>query len=130
MQALRYYLAYKLSSREIEGIFAARNIHFDHSKQNRWVIKYAPQLEANFRMKKRRESGSWRMEETYIKFKSQGVYYYRAVDKFGAVINFLLDHYKTSEESAAHAFFSLKLLPNMVCWKKWSLIHVKPMQQR
>lgn len=45
MRALRYYLAYKLSYREIEEIFSERNIHFDHSTLNRWVIKYAPQLE-------------------------------------------------------------------------------------
>ena len=41
MQALRYYLAYKLSYREIEEIFAERNIYFDHSTLNRWVIKYS-----------------------------------------------------------------------------------------
>ena len=51
MMALRYYLAYKLSFREIEEIFAERNIHFDHSTLNRWVIKYAPQREARFRKK-------------------------------------------------------------------------------
>jgi transposase-like protein len=53
MLALRYYLAYKLSYRDIEEIFAERNIHFDHSTLNRWVIKYVPQLEAKFRAKKR-----------------------------------------------------------------------------
>ena len=71
MQALRYYLVYKLSYRDIEEIFAERNIHFDHSTLNRWVIKYAPQLEAKFRKRKRRISGSWRMDETYIKIKGQ-----------------------------------------------------------
>lgn len=86
MQALRYYLAYKLSYREIEEMFAERNIHFDHSTLNRWVIKYAPQLEAVFRKIKRRVSGSWRMDETYIKIKGRWVYYYRAVDKYGAFI--------------------------------------------
>jgi transposase-like protein len=104
MQALRYYLAYKLSYREIEEMFAERNIHFDHSTLNRWVIKYAPQLEAIFRKKKRLVSGSWRMDETYIKIKGLWVYYYRAVDKFGAVIDFYLS--ETSDEKAAHAFFT------------------------
>lgn len=54
MQALRYYLAYKLSYREIEEMFAERNIHFDHSTLNRWVITYAPQLEAVFRNKQQK----------------------------------------------------------------------------
>ena len=66
MQALRYYLAYKLSYREIEEIFAERNIYFDHSTLNRWVIKYNPQLEANFRTRKRKVADSWRMDETYM----------------------------------------------------------------
>lgn len=38
MSALRYYLAYKLSYRDIEEIFAEQNIHFDHSTLNRWII--------------------------------------------------------------------------------------------
>jgi putative transposase len=88
MMALRYYLAYKLSYREIEEIFAERNIHFDHSTLNCWVIKYAPQLEARFRKKKRRVASSWRMDETYIKIKGKSVYYYRAVDKYGYIIDF------------------------------------------
>ncbi|AAN52999.1 IS6-like element ISSod8 family transposase [Shewanella oneidensis] len=104
MQALRYYLAYKLSYREIEEMFAERNIHFDHSTLNRWVIKYAPLLEAIFRKKKRPISGSWRMDETYIKMKGQWAYYYRAVDKFSAVIDFYLS--ETRDEKAAHAFFT------------------------
>ncbi|MPY24403.1 IS6 family transposase [Shewanella sp. YLB-07] len=104
MQALRYYLAYKLSYREIEEMFAERNIHFDHSPLNRWVIKYTPQLEAVFRKKKRRVSGSWRMDETYIKVKGQWVYYYRAVDKYGAIIDFYLS--ETRDEPAARAFFN------------------------
>ncbi|WP_259649679.1 IS6 family transposase [Shewanella sp. MBTL60-007] len=104
MQALRYYLAYKLSYREIEEIFAERNIHFDHSTLNRWVIKYAPLLEALFRKKKRRVSGSWRMDETYIKVKGRWLYYYRAVDKYGAIIDCYLS--ETRDEPAARAFFS------------------------
>ena len=103
MQALRYYLAYKLSYREIEEIFAERNIYFDHSTLNRWVIKYAPQLEASFRTRKRRVASSWRMDETYIKIKGKSVYYYRAVDKHGAIIDFYLSERR--DEPAARAFF-------------------------
>ena len=75
MQALRYYLAYKLSYREIEEVFTERNVRFDHSTLNRWVIQYAPLLKAVFRKKKHRVSGSWRMDEAYIKIKGRWVYY-------------------------------------------------------
>ena len=104
IQALRYYLAYKLSYREIEEMFAERNIHFYHSTLNRWVIKYALQLEAVFRKKKQRVSDSWRMDETYVKVKGRWVYYYRAVDKYGAIIDFYLS--ETRDEPAARAFFN------------------------
>ncbi|CED60694.1 transposase, IS6 family [Moritella viscosa] len=103
IQALRYYLSYKLSYREIEEIFAERNIRFDNSTLNRWVIKYAPQLEARFRKRKRRVASSWRMDETYIKIKGKSVYYYRAVDKHGAIIDFYLSERR--DEPAARAFF-------------------------
>lgn len=109
MQALRYYLAYKLSYREIEEVFAERNIHFDHSTLNRWVIKYAPQLDAVFRKEKRRVSGSWQMDETYIKIKGKWVYYYREVDKYGAIIDFYLS--ETRDEPAAQEFFNKAINP-------------------
>jgi len=52
------------------------------------VIKYSQQLEANFKTKKRKVVDSWRMDETYIKIKGKWVYYYRAVDKQGAIVDF------------------------------------------
>jgi putative transposase len=69
MQALRYYLAYKLSCREIEEIFTERNIHFDHSTLDCWVIKYALPLEAIFRRKKRkyRVLGGWMRPTSKLK---------------------------------------------------------------
>jgi putative transposase len=104
LMALRYYLAYKLSYREIEEIFFERNIHFYHSTLNRWVIKYAPLIEASFRKRKRKVADSWRMDETYIKLKGKWVYYYRAVDKYGAIIDFYLS--EARDETAARAFFN------------------------
>lgn len=103
MMALRYYLAYKLSYREIEEIFAERHIHFDHSTLNRWVIKYAPQLETRFRKRKHKVTDSWRMDETYIKVKGKWLYYYRAVDKYGAIVDFYLSEKR--DEPAAREFF-------------------------
>ena len=57
-----------------------------------------------FRRKKRQVSGSWRMDETYIKVKGQWVYYYRAVDKYSKVVDFYLS--KNRDEPAALAFFN------------------------
>ncbi len=97
-------MAYKLCYRAIEEIFAECNIHFDHSTLNRWVIQYAPLLDANIRTKKRQTHGSWRMDETYIKVKGQWVYYYRAVDKQGDIVDFYLSEKR--DEAAALRFIN------------------------
>lgn len=67
-----------------------RGFSVDHSTINRWVVHYAPQLEQNFRQKKRKPCGRWRLDETYIKVKGVWKYYYRAVDRHGGTIDFLL----------------------------------------
>ena len=72
LQVVRYYVSYKLSYRDIEEIFTERGIDADHSTYNRWVIRFAPQIEMKARQKKRAVSGSWRMDETYIKIKGNG----------------------------------------------------------
>jgi putative transposase len=71
------------------------------------VIKYSPQLEANFSTRKRNVADSWRMDETYIKIKGKWVYYYRAIDKHGAIVDFYLS--ETRDEPAARAFFNKAL---------------------
>lgn len=62
----------------------------DHSTINRWVIHYSPQLLNKFLNKKRRPGDRWRLDETYVKVKGHWKYYYRAVDKQGNTIDFLL----------------------------------------
>ncbi|HEB27895.1 MAG TPA: IS6 family transposase, partial [Porticoccus sp.] len=63
---------------------------FDLSTLNRWVVHYAPKLEKAFHKKKKCPGDRWRLDETYIKVKGQWKYYYRAVDKQGNTIDFLL----------------------------------------
>jgi len=67
-----------------------RGIEIDHTTIHRWVVKYTPMFEENFRRKKRLVGSSWRMDETYIKIKGKYYYIYRAVDKQGNTIDFLL----------------------------------------
>ena len=90
LQSIRWYLAYSLSYRDIEELMQERGFSVDHSTINRWVIHYSPRLEAVFQRKKQRPGVRWRMDETYIKVKGQWKYYYRAVDKQGNTIDFLL----------------------------------------
>ena len=82
----------------------------EHATINRWVIKFTPVLEHRARRRKKSVSESWRMDETYIKVKGQWVYYYRAVDKFGNVIDYYLN--LNRDESAAKAFLNKAIAQN------------------
>ncbi len=67
-----------------------RGFEVDHSTIQRWVVHYSPKLEKAFHKKKRRPGMRWRLDETYIKVNGQWKYFYRAVDKSGNTIDFLL----------------------------------------
>jgi len=91
MMAIRWYLAYSLSYRDIEELMAERGVELDHSTVNRWVVKYSPALESKFTNHYKKKIGSsWGMDETYIRVKGKWCYLYRAVDKSGATIDFML----------------------------------------
>ena len=110
LETVRYYLAYKLSYRDIEEIQLERGVTVDHSTINRWVIKFTPILEHTLRRKKKAVSGSWRMDETYVKVKGEWFYYYRAVDKNGDVIDYYLSKHR--DEAAAKAFLNKPIAQN------------------
>ena len=90
LQSIRWYLAYSLSYRDIEEIMMERGFDVDHSTIQRWVVHFSPELEKAFHKKKKRPGNRWRLDETYIKVKGQWKYFYRAVDKQGNTIDFLL----------------------------------------
>ena len=83
--------------RHVEELMLERGVHVDHSTINRWVVKYSPQLEEAFHRRKRTVWVSWCMDETYIKVKGAWKYLYRAVDKYGATIDFLLTEHRDKD---------------------------------
>jgi putative transposase len=101
---VRWYVAYPLSYRHVEELMQERGVSVDHATINRWVLKYSPQLEEAFHRRKRPVWVSWRMEETYIRVKGQWYYLYRAVDKTGQTIDFLLTAQR--DEQAATRFLT------------------------
>ncbi len=82
---------------------AERGVKVDQAKLNRWVIDYSQLIAVEAKKRKRPVASSWRIDETYVKVKGQWVYLYRAVDKFGDTIDFMVSEHR--DEAAATAFF-------------------------
>ena len=98
--AVRWYLAYPLSYRNIKEMIQDWNVDLDHSTVYRWVQEYGPQLQAKVRKYlKKNFKRSWRLDETYVKVKGEWCYLYRIVDKDGDTINFHLS--ETRDHQAA-----------------------------
>src|SRR4051812_525515 len=90
LQAVSWYLRYSLSYCDIEELFRERGLAVDHSTLNRWVLTYAPRIERRLRCFGKPHCGSVRIDETYIKSRGQWRYLYRAIDKHGTPVDFLL----------------------------------------
>ncbi len=100
IMAVRWYLAYSLSYRNIEELIKDWNIGLDHSTVQRWVNEFGSFLMSRVRKYlKRNFKRSWRLDETYIKVKGEWCYLYRIVDKDGDSIFFHFS--KTRDHQAA-----------------------------
>ena len=109
---IRWYAAYSLSYRQLEEMMEERGVFVDHSSINRWAIRFLPLLEKVFRKYKRPVGRNWRMDETYIKVKGDWKYLYRAVDKQGKTVDFLLTAKR--DKAAALRFFDKAMQANGV----------------
>jgi IS6 family transposase len=101
--AVRWYLRYALSYRDVEELMRERGVWVDHTTVFRWVQRYAPELEKRCRPLLRATNDSYRVDETYIKIKKRWYYLYRAVDSTGATLDFMLS--PTRDAEAAECFF-------------------------
>jgi len=110
LMCVRWYVANGLSVRNLEEMMAERGIEVDHSTVHRWAIKLLPILEKAFRRRKRPEGKSWRVDETYIKIKGKWKYLYRAVDKAGQTVHFLLRGQR--DKAAAQRYFDKSIDQN------------------
>ena len=87
----------------MEELLSIRGVKVDHATIQRWVFKFTPPIEKTFQKRKKGVGNSWRMDETYIKVKGAWMYLYRAVDKEGNTVDFLLT--KRRNKRAAHLVY-------------------------
>ena len=100
---MRWYPTFPVSYRDLELMLQDRRVSVDHTTIFRGIQAYATQLEKRIRPHLILTNGSWRVDETYIKVKGRWTYLYRAVDKTGQTIDFLLSAKRNAD--AAKRFF-------------------------
>jgi IS6 family transposase len=102
--AVRWYLRYGLSYREVEELLAERGVTVDHVTIYRWVQRFTPEFIEAARPCRHAPGDRWFVDETYVKVAGQWAYLYRAVDQHGQVIDVLLSVRR--DLAAARRFFT------------------------
>jgi transposase-like protein len=115
--AVRWYLRFGLSYRDVEELLAERGIEVDHVTVYRWVQRFAPLLAEAARPCRHRVGDRWQVDETYVKVAGRWRYVYHAIDQFGQVIDVFVSPRRDS--TAARRFFeraigTTKILPSEV----------------
>jgi len=105
--AVRWYLRYGLSYRDVEELLAERGITVDHVTIYRWVQRFTPEFIEAARMCRHAPGDRWFVDETYVKVAGTWTCLYRAVDQYGQVIDVLLSARR--DMAAARRFFTRAL---------------------
>ncbi len=110
LHAVFFYVRYGVSYRDLEEILAERGVVVDHATLNRWVVRYASDLAAVAQRRKSTTAPSWRLDETYVKVRGEWCYLYRAVDRNGQTLDFMLSEHR--DEAAALRFLAQAISSN------------------
>jgi transposase-like protein len=99
---VRWYCKYGISYRDLAEMMHERGVAVDPSTIFRWVQRYAPEIEKRIRPYHGFRSGSWRVDETYVRVGGRWRYLFRAVDKHGRLIASMLSDQR--DTGAAYRF--------------------------
>ena len=101
--AVRWYLRFGLSYRDVEELLAERGIEVDHVTVYRWVHRFAPEFAEAARASRHIVGDRWHVDETYLRVGGTWRYLFRAIDQFGQVIDVFLSPRR--DALAARHFF-------------------------
>jgi IS6 family transposase len=101
--AVRWYLRFGLSYRDIEELLAERGVEVDHVTVYRWVLRFTPLLADAAKPCRHIVGDRWLVDETYVKVAGKWRYVYRAIDQFGQVIDVFVARQRDAK--AARRFF-------------------------
>jgi transposase-like protein len=93
-------------------MMAERGVAVDHVTLYRWVQRYAPELEKRVRWYQGYRSSSWRVDETYVRVGGKWKYLFRAVDKQGRLIDFMLSDRRNTKAARRFLAKALKVMRN------------------
>jgi transposase, IS6 family len=105
--AVRWYLRYGLSYRDVEELLAERGVTVDHVTIYRWVQLFTPEFIEAARRCRHAPGDRWFADETYLKVGGTRAYLYRTIDQHGQVVDVLLS--ATRDLAAARRFFTRAL---------------------
>ena len=94
MVAVRWYLRFNLSYRDVEELLVERGVEVDHVTVYRWVQRFTPLLAEAARFSRHSPSDRWHVDETYVKVNGVWRYVYRAVDQYRHVIDVLVSAHR------------------------------------
>jgi transposase-like protein len=101
--AVRWYLRFGLSFRDVEELLAERGVRVDHVTVYRWVQRFAPLLAEAARPCRHGVGDRWQVDETCVKVAGRWRYVYRAIDQFSQVIDVFVSPRR--DVKAARRFF-------------------------
>jgi transposase-like protein len=111
--AVRWYLRFGLSYRDVEEMLAERGFEVDHVTLYRWVQRFAPLVAEAARPCRHAAGDRWWADETYVKIAGHWRYVYRAIDQFGQVIDVYVSERR--DAAAARRFFERAINSTNVC---------------
>src|SRR4051812_46893687 len=117
MVAVRWYLRFNLSYRDVEELLVERGIEVDHVTVYRWVQRFTPLLADVARFCRHSPGDRWFVDETYVKVNGVWRYVYRAIDQYGQVIDMLVPTHRDADAARRflpRALSALKVTPTEV----------------